>query len=821
MQAWRDDVRQALRVLRTAPGFALASLFMLALGIGANAAIFTVIDAVLLRPLPFTDARQLVRITADLTGRGARDVGVGIPELFEYQQQGDIFETVSGDYPINANLTGSDEPERLEAQLVSTSYFAMLRANARIGRVFGPSDYQPGISEVTVITDGLWKRRFGQDPNIIGRKVRLDDDAYTIIGVLPPGFRHPGRGLQREAELWMPAGYRAKPFGNPQRGPFVLAGAIARLQPGVTVSMAQARLDQLAAAAMQQFPDAYPRDAGWRPRVLPLQDHLAGSARQPLLLLFGAVGMVLLIACANVANLLLARASARRREFAIRQALGAGTARIVRQLLTESVLLALIAGALGVLLASWSLTLLVKLAPADVPMMTDLAIDQRVLIFSIVVSALTGIVFGIVPARHAARTDPQDTLKDAGRSATAGAVVHRWRHALVVAEFALALILLIGATLLVRSFVRLYAVDPGFDPTNVITARMWMPQPNDPATGRYFSPAARVRLYRQSLQRLTERPDVEAAGWISRLPFDGAPRGVPMMVEGRSLETAEIATSEMYLATAGYFQALRVPLMRGRLFTDHDDANTPPVILVNERFARKFFPTEDPIGRRIRPGRANSTAPWLTIVGIVGNIHNASLAIEPEPQLYRCVWQISSLQTALVVRGRSGERAIGNAIRSDVFSLDPELPVFGIAPLTDLMAAANAQRRFSMILFGLFAVVALVLATVGIYAMMAYLVRQRTHEIGIRLALGARPVDAIALVLRRGLALTLVGAALGVGGALVVSQMLIGLLYGVSAVDPVSFIGPPLALMLVSVLACYVPALRASRIDPIQTLRGE
>ena len=821
MQAWRDDVRQALRVLRTAPGFALASLFMLALGIGANAAIFTVIDAVLLRPLPFTDARQLVRITADLTGRGARDVGVGIPELFEYQQQGDIFETVSGDYPINANLTGSDEPERLEAQLVSASYFAMLRANARIGRVFGPSDYQPGISEVTVITDGLWKRRFGQDPNIIGRKVRLDDDAYTIIGVLPPGFRHPGRGLQREAELWMPAGYRAKPFGNPQRGPFVLAGALARLQPGVTVSMAQARLDQLAAAAKQQFPDAYPRDAGWRPRLLPLQDHLAGSARQPLLLLFGAVGMVLLIACANVANLLLARASARRREFAIRQALGAGTVRIVRQLLTESVLLALIAGALGVLLASWSLTLLVKLAPADVPMMTDLAIDQRVLIFSIVVSALTGIVFGIVPARHAARTDPQDTLKESGRGATAGTVVHRWRHALVVAEFALALILLIGATLLVRSFVRLYAVDPGFDPTNVITARMWMPQPNDPATGRYFTPAARVRLYRQSLQRLTERPDVEAAGWISRLPFDGAPRGVPMMVEGRSLETAEIATSEMYLATAGYFQALRVPLMRGRLFTDHDDANTPPVILVNERFARKFFPTEDPIGRRIRPGRANSTAPWLTIVGIVGNIHNASLAIEPEPQLYRCVWQISSLQTALVVRGRSGERAIGNAIRSDVFSLDPELPVFGIAPLTDLMAAANAQRRFSMILFGLFAVVALVLATVGIYAMMAYLVRQRTHEIGIRLALGARPVDAIALVLRRGLALTLVGAAIGVGGALVVSQMLIGLLYGVSSVDPVSFLGPAVMLTIVSLLACYVPALRASRIDPIQTLRGE
>jgi predicted permease len=821
MRAVWDDVRQAGRVLGQAPGFALAALFMLALGIGANAAIFTIIDAVLLRPLPFLDARQLVRITADLTGRGAHDVGVGIPELFEYQQQGDIFAAVSGDYPINANLTGSDEPERLEATLVSASYFEMLHASARIGRVFGASDYTPGITEVAVISDGLWKRRFGQDPNIIGRKVRMDDDAYTIIGVMPPGFRHPGRGLQRDAELWLPAGYRAKPFGNPQRGPFILAGAIARLQPGVTVDMAQARLDQLGAAARQQFPDAYPRDSGWRPRVLPLQEHLAGSARQPLWLLFGAVGMVLLIACANVANLLLARASARRREFAIRQALGAGAMRIIRQLLTESLVLSLAAGALGVLLASWSLALLVRLAPADVPMMTGLAIDRRVLLFSVAVSMLTGLVFGIVPARHAARTDPQDTLRDAGRGMTSGTVAHRWRHALVIAEFALALILLIGATLLVRSFARLYAIDPGFDATHVITARLWMPMPNDPAAGRYFTPAARVRLYQQSLARLIARPDVEAAGWVSRLPLDGAPRGVPLMVEGRSIDTAEIATTEMYLATSGYFQALRIPLVRGRLFTDHDDANAPMVILINERFAKKIFPGEDPIGRRIRPGRANSSAPWLTIVGIVGDVREASLATESEPQLYRCVWQISSLSSALVVRSRSGERTVGEAIRSDVQSIDAELPVFGIKPLTDVVADATAQRRFSMVLFGLFAVVALVLAAVGIYAMMAYLVRQRAHEIGIRLALGASPADAIALILRRGLILTASGAAIGIAGAVLVSQMLTGLLYGVSSIDPVSFLGPPLALTIVSMLACYVPALRASRIDPIRTLRAE
>jgi predicted permease len=821
MQALLDDVRQAGRVLGKSPGFALASLFMLALGIGANAAIFTIIDAVLLRPLPFADSRQLVRITADLEGRGVRDVGVGIPELFDYEQQGDVFASVSGDFPINANLTGSDQPERLEAQLVSASFFDLLHAQARLGRVFGPADYTPGITEVAVISDGLWKRRFGQDPGIIGRKVRMDDDAYTIIGVMPPGFRHPGRGLAGEAELWMPAGYRAKPFFSPQRGPFVLAGAIARLRPGVTVQRAQARLDALATAARQQFPDAYPRDAGWRPRLLPLQEHLAGSARQPLWLLFGAVGMVLLIACANVANLLLARASARRREFAIRQALGAGAARIVRQLLTESLVLSLIAGVLGVLLASWSLALLVRLAPADVPLMTDLVIDRRVLLFSVFVSTLTGLIFGIIPARHAARTDPQETLKDAGRSATSGTVVHRWRHALVVAEFALALILLIGASLLVRSFTRLYAIDPGFDPNNVITARLWLPQPNDPAVGRYFTEAPRVRLYRQSLALLTARPDVEAAGWISRLPLDGATRGVPLMVEGRPIENAEFATSEIYLATSGYFQALRIPLLRGRLFTDHDDANAPPVIIVSERFARKIFPGEDPIGRRIRPGRADSTAPWLTIVGIVGNIRNVSLTTEPEAQLYRCVWQLATRGTALVVRSHSGERAIGDAIRHDIQAIDAAQPVFAIKPLTTVLAEDTAQRRFSMLLFGLFAVVALVLAAVGIYAMMAYLVRQRAHEIGIRLALGARPTDAIMLVLWRGVALTLTGAIIGIGGALVVSQMLAGLLYGVSSIDPVSFIGPPLALTVVSLVACYVPALRASRIDPIQTLRAE
>jgi predicted permease len=821
MQTLADDVRYAWRVMGKAPGFAAASVFMLAIGIGANTAIFTIIDAVLLRPLPFPQSQQLVRITADLTGRGARDVGVSAQELVDYQQQGDLFASVSGDYPINENLTGTDEPERLEGQLVSASYFDLLGAHARLGRVFGPQDYAPGVAEVAVISDGLWKRRFGQDPNIVGRKIRLDNDLFTIIGVMPPGFRHPGRRIQGEPEIWSPCGYRATPFPAPLRSTFLLSGVIARLQPGVSVAAAQARIDVLGAVLRRQYPGDYPSDMGWRPRIEPLQDSLTGSARQPLWLLFGAVSMVLLIACANVANLLLARASARRREFAVRQALGAGVGRLMRQLLTESIVLSLAAGALGVLLASWSLAALVRFAPPDVPLMADMSIDRRVLFFSMLVSILTGLIFGIVPARQAARTDPQEILKDAGRSTTSGAHVHRWRHALVIAEFALALILLIGASLLVRSFTRLYAIDPGFDANKVLTARLWMSQPNDPSAGRYFTQPARTRFYQQALARIASRPEAEAAGWIGRLPLDGLVRGVPFMIEGRSIERGEVVSSEMTVASPGYFQALRIPLVRGRLFTEHDDVKAPPVIVISERFARRFFPGEDPIGRRIRPGRANSIAPWLTIVGIVSDVRSVSLGAEPEAQLYRCVWQGSGLVMALVVRGRASDTTLEQAIRSEVSAIDPELPLYAVRPMTSVIAQATAQRRFSMVLFGLFAGAALLLAALGIYAMMAYLVRQRSHEIGIRLALGARPADAIALVLRRGLALTLTGAAIGIAGGALVARMMAGLLFGVSVIDPVSFIAAPLILTLVSLAACYIPALRAAHIDPIQTLRAE
>jgi putative ABC transport system permease protein len=829
MRRLTDDMRHAWRMIAKAPGVMTASVLMLALGIGANAAIFTVIDAVLLRPLPFAHAEQLVRITADLTGRGATDVGLAAAELFEYQQRGDLFAQVSGEYAINANLTGANEPERLEGQLVSVGYFDLLGARARLGRTFEARDYAPGISQVVVISDGLWKRRFGADPTVLGRIVQLDDDPCEIIGVMPPGFHHPGPRIQGDTEFWSPAGYRGAPFREPRYAQFELRGAIARLRPGVSMAAAQARLDALAAGLRAAHTDAY-RGLGWRPRFVPLRDHLAGSVGPALWLLFGAVGMVLLIACANVANLLLARASARRREFAIRQALGASAGRVLRQLLTESVLLSLMAGALGVLIANWSVALLIGLAPTDVPLMADLAIDQRVLAFSVLVSIVTGLVFGIVPARQAARTDPQDILRESSRSATASRHVHYWRHALVIAEFALALSLLIGASLLLRSFAHLYAIDPGFEANGLLTARLWMPLPNDRSRGRYVPQEAQVRFYREAERRFTARSEVEAAGWISRLPLDGVPRTNPITIEGRPVETGEIVSTEWTLVSPGAFRALGIDLVKGRAFTDRDNADAPQVVVINERVVQRFFPGEDPIGRRIRRGGPTSTAPWLTIVGVVRNVRSQSLGAEAEPQMYRPIWQIPNLAMALVVRARGTASApasdatltaLGRAIRGEVSAIDPELPLFAVRPMTMVMAEATAQRRFSMVLFGLFAGVALLLAAVGIYATMAYLVRQRSHEIGIRLAMGARPVDAIALIVRRGLTLTIAGACVGITGGVIIARLMAGLLFNVSTLDPVSFAGPALILTFVSLAACYLPASRAARIDPIQTLRVE
>jgi predicted permease len=813
-----QNTRYAVRSLFKNPGFSLIAVITLALGIGANTALFSAVDALMLRPLPFKDADRLVRVTNDLTRRGVRDVGISAPELFDYRDRLDIFESISGLFPVNANLTQVEEPERIEVQLVSPNYFALLGVVPQLGRLFSAADETPGITEIAVISDGLWKRRFGADPNVLGKKVRLDEDMYTIIGVTPPGFHHPGRGLQGDAEMWSPAGYMGSPFNQPPRFVNMLQGGLGRLKPGITLQVAQQKLDALALSLRAEYPNDYPATNGWAPRLIGLQEDLFGNVRTPLLVLLSSVGALLLIACVNVANLLLARASVRQREFAIRAAMGASRPRLAAQMLTESIVLALAAGVVGTMLAAWSLEALKVFIPQNIPHVSEVAINLRVLSFAIGVSLATGLLFGVAPALQR-NANVYETLKDRARSSAGGD--RRLRQALVVAEFAMAMVLLIAASLLIRSFWNLQDVRTGFNADQVLTARLWMPQPNIPADGPYFKHPARLALFQRALEKIRAIPGVQSAGWVFQLPFAGRRGSSGFLVEGRSLESANISAAEPNMADAGFFKALQIPLLRGRLFSDADTDTSPPVLLISESFAKQFFPDEDPIGKRIRPGNRNSTAPWMTVVGIVGDIRSGSLEADSRPQMYRCAYQTSNLSMSLVVRSSVAPESLTNPVRRAIREVDTNLPVFSVQPMNQVLAATLIQRKASMRLLGIFALLALVLSAVGVYGVMAYAVEQRTAEIGIRVALGAARSDIFKTIMQNGAALTGLGVLLGVGGALLLTRYLAGLLFGVSPVDAVTFAATAMMLATVSLLACYIPARRAMNVDPIVALRHE
>jgi predicted permease len=815
-----QDVKYAARMLRKKPGFAFVAVLTLALGIGANTAIFTVVHAVLLRPLPFKNSEQLVRVTSDLQKINVPDAGLSASELFDYRERSELFQEISGIYPIDANITWVDQPERVEALLVDVNYFSLLGIDAQLGRVFQQDDYQPGIAEVAVISDGLWRRRYGADPEVIGKKFRLDNDLYVIVGVAPPDFRHPGRSLQTEVEVWAPSGWIASPFGKPVRTARFLAGSIARLKPGITIAAAQARLDRLAEELRQEYPNDYPEKAGWTPRIVNLHEDLVGNVRPALLVLLAAVAFVLLIACANVANLLLARASTRQREIAIRRALGANRMRLIRQLLTESFLLSLIGGVLGVLIAVWSVDALVGLSPTNIQRLGNISVDSSVLGFTFAVSLLTGVIFGFVPAIQASNPDLQETLKDAARGSTEGARRSRLRNLLIVSEFALALMLLISAALLMRSFWRLQNVDPGFAAENVLTARLWLPQPNQPESGPYFTHSSRIALYKQLHERLSELPGVQVVGGTTRLPFDGSRSSAPFIIEGQALESSDFNLTEFAAASPGYFGAIGIPLIKGRLFTEQEDENAPGVIVVNQSFAQKYFLNEDPIGKRIRLGR-QSQNPWLTIVGIVRDVKSEGLDIETKPQMYRSVHQASSLLFTLVIRTAANPSGLTEAVRNEVRSVDPDLPVFGVRTMEEVMANTVVQRRFAMVLLGMFAFVALALSSIGIYGVISYSVSQRTHEIGVRLALGASSRDILQLIMIQGVKLTAFGVAAGLAGAVAATRFLAFLLFGTSATDPITYVGITFLLSLVALVACYVPARRAMKVDPMIALRHE
>ncbi len=820
MKTLVQDLRYAVRMLARSPGFAAVAILTLALGIGANTAIFSVVHAVLFKPLAFHRPEELVRVTADLTGQGLKDAGASVPELFDYRERAEVFSAASGLYSINANVTGMDRPERAEALLVDVNYFQLLGVQTQVGRVFSPEDYNPGIAERAVISDAWWRRHYGADPGVVGKTLRLDDDLYTIVGVAPRGFRHPGPSIQTDVEIWAPSGWIASPFQAPDRRAFVFAGILARMKPGVTLAAAQKRIDAIAADLRREFPNAYPASDGWTPRVRPLQDDLVGHARPALLLLLVAVGCVLLIACANVANLLLARASARRREIAIRQALGAGRGRLVRQLLTESLLLSLCGGALGLGLSALGMDLLVRLSPASLPRVSEIGIDMPVLLFALAAAIGTGFLFGIAPALQTAGSEMSASLNESARGSSGGRGV-RLRSLLVVAELALALVLLVGAGLLVRTLVGLQRVDPGFQPKGIVMASLWLPQPNIPENGRYFRNAAQVTLYRKVLDRIQALPGVAAVGAATRVPFGGGQVTSPVRIEGRDPEHGGTAAADVAGASTAFFSTMQIPLTRGRLFTEQDTEEAPPVAIVSQSFAKKNFPGEDALGRRVSLPTRTGPGPWTTIVGIVRDVKTEALDSEERPVLYRPLLQASGLSLTLVVRGAATPAALGAALEREVRAIDPELPVYAVRTMEQAMAATLDQRRFAMRLLGLFAVAALLLAAIGIYGVIAYGVAQRTREIGIRMALGARPVDVRRMLLSEGARLAVLGVGLGMAGAFGLTRLMSALLFRVGPRDTMTFVSIPVLLAGVALAATYLPARRASRVDPVTALRGE
>lgn len=812
------DVRHAIRRLRQSPGFTVVAVLTLALSIAATSAIFTVVDAVILRPLPYKSAERLVRVTSEFQRLALPDAGLSAAELFDYRDRSGVFEAITGVWPITANLTGSSRPERVETVLAGPEYFQMLGAQPQLGRLFGPQDYTPGISPVVVISDALWRRGFGADGGVIGRTLRIDDDPYEIIGVTTPDFRHPSLTLETEAEIWAPTGWVASPFQEPKHGLRFLPAAIGRLKPGISVDGAQARIDAFGAELRRAYPDDYPERLGWAPRILPLKQDLIAAARPSLLIVMSAVVLLLVIGCANIANLQLARAAAREREIAIRRALGAGLGRMAREQLIETLIVAVAGGAVGLVLTIWALDALMQLAPAALPRRAEVVLGWRVVVFSLGSAVATGLIFGLVPAFQAGRASVLQVLKGAGRT-SAGGEHARARRALIVGELAVALVLLVGGALLVRSFWRLQQVDAGFEPGGVTMARVWLPQPNDPSQGRYFTQAARGRFFRELLHRV--EPQVERVGLTTSLPLTGEGLAT-FALEGWTDDTKEVATARNSFVAGDYFRTLGIPLVRGRLLNERDDEQHPRAIVINETMARTYWPDQEAIGKRIRivTRVPSSTPTWSTVVGLVGDVHSQGLDRPVPPEMYGSMWQISSLSLAAVVRPR-GVTNVEDLLRREVRSIDAELPVYAIRPIENLLAAKTAGRVFAMQLVGLFGLAALLLASLGIYGVIAYAVSQQRRELGIRLALGAAPGTVVRMVLADGLRLAAIGIAIGTAGALATTRLLAGLLFGVGASDPSTFAAIALVLVLVALAACWLPARRAAAVDPIEALRAE
>ncbi len=807
-----QDLRYGARMLLKKPGFTLVAVLTLALGVGANTAIFTVVNAVLLRSLPFEHAEQLVRIGGANQQRNKRLGTLSPHDFYDIRDRNTVFESIAAYDGWSPSLTGTGEPERLAGGRVTTSFFNVLKVEPALGRAFLPQEEQRGNHLVVILSYGLWQRRFGANPSIVGQSITLGGLSYNVIGVLPQGFDPPqfsNVGFEKP-ELWAPF---APDLSQWTRSGRSLDTAIARLKPGVSSEQAQAELMVIAQQLEQQYPDT---NAGESLNVVSLHEQLVGKIRSALMIFLAAVGFVLLIACANVANLLLARAAARQKEIAIRTALGAGRWRVVRQLLTESVLLALLGGALGLLFAMWATDYLVTLGADALPHLGRIGLDLRVFGFTTLLTLLTGIAFGLAPALQFSKPDLNETLKESGRTSMSGRGSQRLRGLLVVSEIAISLLLLIGAGLLVKSFMRLQNVSPGFDPHNTLAMNVFLPG------AKYPEDEQQRAFFDQAQERIKALPGVDAVGMVSNLPVSGGFDTVSFYAEGQAVPAREnVPDVERYTINSDYFRAMGIPLKSGRSFGSEDRANSLPVAIISEETARRFWPGESPLGKRINTDIDDKESPWRTIVGVVGDVRHYALDISPTPQFYLPHHQSSPQFMAVVVRSSNRPENQIAAVREQIWAIDKDQPIFNIKTMERFVAESIAQRRFTMLLLGLFAGVALVLAIIGLYGVMAYTVTQRTHEIGIRMALGAQAGDVLKMVIRQGMALVLIGVGIGLAAAFILSRLISSFLYGVSATDPWTFVGVPLVLCAVAGLASYIPARRATKVDPMVALRYE
>jgi len=823
MQTLWQDLRYGARMLLKNPGITLVVILALALGIGANTAIFSVVNAVLLRPLPFEQADRLVFLNE--TTKVMDEISVSYPNFSDWRNQNHVFEKI-GVYNRNSyNLTGYGDAERILTAQMSADLFSALRVNAAIGRVFTNEEDKPGGTPVVVLSYGLWQRRFGGQSSILNQALTFNGKSYTVIGVMPQGFQYPSR-----VEMWVPVGQLSGDSNWQQRGNHPGLYGVARLNPGVTPEQAQAEMTNIAANLEKQYPDS---NGGNGVKIQPLLEVFVSDVRRTLWVLFAAVGFVLLIACANIANLLLARASARQKEMAIRAAMGAGRWRIARQLLTESVLLAIVGGALGLLVARWGIHLILYISPNAIPRSREIGLDLRVLAFTIGVAFLTGILFGLVPALQAGAVDVHETLKETGRGTTGR---HWLRSSLVVVEVATTLVLLIGAGLMIRSFYRLQKVDPGFSYARLTSFAVTIPQKKYPTIEQ------REAFFKRLLENTRSLPGVEGTAAASGLPLGNNGWQTSFTVEGQPAPPRnQIPLMEACLVTPDYFRVMNIPLKRGRYFDEHDDRSFLAgkdlskldedqrtmagvnSIIIDEEFARRHWPNEDAVGKRIRLGFGKDPkAPVLTVLGVVGRVKMEGLSQDSNRvQGYFSFAQMPFSGMTVITKASADPSQLVPALRQQVTAIDPDQPIYNIRTMDEIRSESVAPERLNLTLLSIFAGIALVLAIVGIYGVMSYTVTQRTHEIGIRMAIGAQPRDVFRLVIGQGMMLALIGVAFGLVGAFGLTRLMTTMLFGVTATDPTTFAGIAVLLTGVALVACYVPGRRATKVDPVVSLRYE